>query len=401
MANLGSYIDFDVRFDLSGDNPVVILTDTGAYPGGVPAVIKGNFSITEPDTGTVENTDYNNPDVSFEDGALTAFNYSPRQACDGGVQNGTWTISYTIEADGYDNTSIKKSFYLNFKAPEIDVAPDFDVFTPSLKFRDSTEYTVSGFSADISRQWSVKADDGGFTVTSTNQDIDLKYNNKYYDSAYAAVLNATVTYTQNTYSWLSVKVKLTGNALAYASTPPACSTMMNQLETFATEIECSCGDVASDKSYVVASTMLRVINKALADANYVGLYDNVVRYEKLVLGSYTYTNTGGVISAYVYNCGSITIINQGGGTVVSGEPIGFKVGAAGYPASGDTVFASPLLLNKVIFYMSKGNVILNPNSGAYTYTPDNGDGTGKIVMSSDNAFYQDEDVVIGVLPQST
>jgi hypothetical protein len=87
--------------------------------------------------------------------------------------------------------------------------------------------------------------------------------------------------------------------------------------------------------------------------------------------------------------------------VVSGEPIGFKVGAPGYPANGDTVFASPLLLNKVIFYFSKANVTLNPNGGAYTYTPDNGDGTGKITMSTDNAFYQDEDIVIGVLPQST
>lgn len=394
MSDLSNYIDFSVQFDLTGDKPVVVLTDTGNYPSGVSALVKGNFLITQPDMGTLGKMTFDDPNIEYTDGALTTYKYSPRAACDGVIQSGTWSITYTVKATGYDNTTMKKTFYVGYAAPKMSIEADFDVFTPLLQYKDTTDYTLSGFSSSVSRSWKVVADTANFSLTGVNQIMSLQNSGNYFDSAYLATLNSTITWTSTKYDWLTIKSKLTVNSTDYANTPPSCSDLMTQLSDYS--ISCGCN---TDKGYVTASMLLNTINKAMADESYDGLYGNIVRYEKIVLGSYNPVNTGAVINAFVYDCGSVVKVSTASTAVIGGDVISFEVGDDGYPIDGSLTFTSAKLYKKTILVFSKGNIELNPTNGDFTYNPDNGNNEG--VVTVENAFRTGESVVISLVSVST
>lgn len=396
--DLTDYIDFDVTFDLTGDEPVVSLKDTGNYPAGVPQGITGSFLVIQPDGADPGNTDFSNVKWDAVASALTTYKYAPRGSCDGTIQNGTWEIIYTVRVAGYTDTILKKTFYYNFFAPVADIQAVFDVFTPSLVYKDITDYSASGWTASIARAWSVNALDAARTLTGSDQNLDLRSNSNYYDSRYQATMTATVTYTNNTSPYLSTVVKLVATDSASANTPPSCKDLMNQLQTFADICECQ----ETNKSYPVAAMLLKTINTSMANANYVGLYELIEKYENYVLGSYSYVNTGAAIPAFNYDCGTVVTVNTGKTQVIGSNVLDFKVGDDGYPQGGDTTFAHADLYQKSISYFSRGNVLQSAKAGDYTYNPDNGNAQGEInVTNQFSGAGGGERVMIGLTSKTT
>lgn len=397
--NLSAYIDFSVQFDLTGDKPVVVLTDTGNYPAGVSALVKGNFLITQPDMGTFGKMNFDDPDIGYSDGALMTYRYSSRGACDGPVQAGTWSITYTVKATGYDITTVKKTFYVAYTEPKMAIEADFDVFTPLLQYKDKTDYSLSGFTSSVTRTWNISADTAGITITGSSVNQSLQYSGNYYDSAYLATLSSIITWTSATYGWLTIKDKLSVNSTDYANTPPACGTLMDQLRNYSDGLDCGC---SGPGQFGIASTLLNVINKAMADANYDGLYANIARYENIVLGSFSYVNTGAKMKPYVYDCGAITVVNTAANVVTGGEVISWTVGGAdyaAYPQNGESSFTDARLFKKTVMFMNKGNIPLTPGVD-YTYNPDVDGSRGRLSLVGQQ-FNTEETVVIGTVNVAT
>lgn len=222
-------ISFNVRFDLLS-TPTLVLTDTTANP---PAGFVGIFSITQPD-GYTRTGNINSPDISSAGGA---FSIALRLDSTGEVQRGTYTIKYTGNAPGYLSTDFTRTFEFQYLPVKLDMVEDFDVFTPSLKYRDNTVYQVSTYNASaVTRAWSGVTIPTG-TITGSAAIFDLKYNNAYYDANYTITLVSSVLYTHQTYTYLTVNERITKVVNTYAETPPALDPIVSDISDLKNQVD--------------------------------------------------------------------------------------------------------------------------------------------------------------------
>ncbi|MGH7239714.1 MAG: hypothetical protein ACREHG_06565, partial [Candidatus Saccharimonadales bacterium] len=368
---------------------VLTLSDTSSYPNGVPQLVKGNFTITQPDGLTRSNQDFTKPDISWNGSALNTFSIVLRLDCKGDIQNGVYTIRYDVQAQGYDNTFLSRTFEFVISDITSDITYDFDVFTPDLVCEDSTNYTQPGFTSSLDRTLTALIQSNGVLLSTTGQTLDLVYGGNYIDSEYTFTLNTTVTYTGNPYTWLSAKINVYQQITAAADTPPTCKTMINQLNTYQDNVN-QCGCVASLNK---AISLLNSINTSLAAKDYSeALYYQILTFEDIVMyGGYSYENTGEPIPAYNYDCGCSG--SGGGGTILS-VPISFTVGDPGYDLNGKssatfTALATGSGSAKTIVIFTKGGLPVNPNTG-YTFVP----ASGTINLLLGNKFATGEQVYI-------
>jgi len=106
---------------------------------------------------------------------------------------------------------------------------DFDVFTPRLRYFDDTVYARSNYNnGSITRAWSVVSTPIG-TKTSTSSSIDLIHNNHYYDANYAVSFTASVLYTHQVYTWLTIDERVSTSKTSYAQTPPGLISIVSQI----------------------------------------------------------------------------------------------------------------------------------------------------------------------------
>lgn len=214
-------ISFNVRFDLLS-TPTLVLTDTTASP---PAGFVGIFSITQPD-GYTRTGNISSPDISSAGGA---FSYTLRLDSTGEVQRGTYTIKFTANAPGRLSTDFTRSFEFQYLPVKLSMGEEFDVFTPSLKYRDNTVYQVSNYNAGaVTRAWSGVSTPTG-TKTGTTVLFDLKHNNNYFDANYTITLVSSVLYTHQTYTYLTVNERITKVVNTYAETPPALDPIVSDI----------------------------------------------------------------------------------------------------------------------------------------------------------------------------
>jgi len=216
-----SNLSFSVRFNLLG-TPTLVLTDTTTGP---PSGMVGIFSITQPD-GYTRTGDINNPDITAAGGT---FSITLRLDSDGQVQCGTYTIKYTGNAPGYLSTDFTRTFQFTYKPVTISIDQQFDVFTPKLELIDDTDYDVSGFNmSSLVRAWTATSLPTG-ALTSTAATFDMVFGGQYYDANYTGSLSVSMTYTSQSYAWLTVSEALTSAIAVYAQTPPSPADITDQI----------------------------------------------------------------------------------------------------------------------------------------------------------------------------
>lgn len=290
-------ISFNVRFNLTG-TPTLVLTDATALP---PSGFVGIFSITQPD-GYTRTGNISAPDISSGGGA---FSIALRLDSTGEVQTGTYTIKYTCNAPGYLSTDFTRTFEFQYKPVELKLTQDFDVFTPALKFKDDTVYQVSNYNATtVTRAWSATSVPTG-TVTSAAQVFDIKYNNKYYDAYYTITLASTLTYTHQTYTYLTVQETITKAASTFAQTPPSLDQIVSKISALKTTLD---GLVNTNQPYVNAKADFEFAQVTFAHIiDKLKVYDTANLQRDLtdllaVLNNYqtVYTPTNAQISPYDY-----------------------------------------------------------------------------------------------------
>ncbi len=389
---------FTALFDYTQSVPTLTLTDPGTeYSSGL--AVTGWFSITQPD-GLTRAGNATAPDITLSAPTAGVFSIPLRLACDGTVQQGTYTIVYTVAATGYTNGVKSYTFVFNLTIPTGAITTIFDVFTPLLTATDATVYTVAGYNAVITRVFTGLIQAINELVTTTGTLLTLSYGGQFYDSEYTLNLASTIVYTNATLTWLSAKVSLTAQnpsstGLLQANTPLSCVALLNQLTTYQNTVnnqDCNCSNSTLNASLTTAQALLNQINALMAAATYTGLYALIVAFENIVLNNqFAYTNTGAVIQPFVYTCGQS---GGGGGSTVVPVSVAFTVGSAGYLFNGlnTATFASLATGSgnpKSVVVFAKGGTSLTPGID-YTFTPS----TGNVLLLNGAVFTNGENVNI-------
>jgi hypothetical protein len=224
-----SNLSFNVRFDLTG-TPTLVLTDTTTSP---PAGLVGIFAITQPD-GYTRTGSISTPDISVAGGS---FSILLRLNSSGGLQSGTYRIVYTGNAPSYLSTDFTREFVFDYQAPSLVLTEDFDVFTPDLKYIDSTVYSKSGYTnGGITRAWTAISTPTG-TITGSTATFDVVFGGQYYDANYVIALTSSLLYTNTTYNWLTVQETVNKSVNTYAETPPDVSDIVGDISDLKLQLD--------------------------------------------------------------------------------------------------------------------------------------------------------------------
>jgi len=317
MADLSAYIDFSVVFDLSG-SPKLILTDNSSYPTGVAVDVIGKFDIKQPDCITRAG-DFNAPDVEWDGTALTSYEETLRPTLSENYQQGTYIITYTVDHPGYTPTTLSRTINFQYTPVSLVIQKDFDVFTPSLRLLDNTNYSTPGYSVvSQSNAWSAVFTVGSTStsVTDTNVSIfDLAYTGSYYDSIYNLSFEKQITYLSRTYAYLTVLDTLYYDEVTSADSPPTMAVLLGYVDDIKTRYDASVTSCSADlelkQLYIYAMTLFSHIRYRLCVSNTNGLYEYVQELIRITHNYRTpvYTNTNAPITPFSFdfcNSGSST-----------------------------------------------------------------------------------------------
>ena len=381
-----SNVSFTVKFDLTGA-PKLVLTDTTSSP---PTDMVGIFSITQPD-GYERTGDIDDPDITAAGGE---FEFPLTLDSDGNVQCGEYIIVFTAAAPSYLSTDFTRQFDFDYEPAELDLVEDFDVFTPELTYNDNTDYARDGYNnGAVTRAWEAVSTPTG-TLTATTQLFDLNLGGEYYDANYAIELVASLLYTHQTYSWLTIEESITESVDAYAMTPPTAEELVEQLDTLQATIETldrTCRehcDLIMDYTYAEA-LLGQIIRKACMSLTD-GIFDMLKRLITILNDNHipTYVPTNDVILPY----DTSALCGGGGGGSTQKQPHTYVVGAtAGAPTAGTNSWTLAAFEDSWIKIELNGQPVPvdDPLNGSY-YTSKV---LGSDTMSITNYLFQDGDVI--------
>ena len=371
MPDLSSVLDFKVTFDLSAAMPKMVVEDVSSYIPGEEVDITGIFVITQPDSGVYTGV-FTAPDVYYSGGSLTNKELTLSLASDGKVQQGTYTVSYTVSHPSYTTTVLSRTFVFSYGYPELDLTENFDVFAPALSYTDSTVYTQGSYTIDShTRSWSVTMCEG--VITGTGSALDFAYSGNYYDSLYAIEFTTDITYNHNTYTYLYVTDTLSESISTSANTPPTTSVLYDYLADLKDTLD---DNINNDRLYNEYKRRYEYASSILQTIERVGCAGETSRIEPylddftLVTHEYqnpVYTNTDAVILPYVFNCsgdggGSGSTITKVSVTIVDADNIDY----VNVLFSGKTL----LMTIKEGLVLNDGDVVLSGTTASKTQSGD-------------------------------
>lgn len=302
MPDLSAYINFSVTLDYTQNK--FVLNDTSTYPGGVETGITGIFDITHPDL-IREDGVWATPDIIYSGASLTTALRTLRRNSTNKPQTGSYTIKYTVDHAGYTPTTLSRTFTFDYVPVTASITENFDVFTPNLNLVDATVYTKAGYTtASTVRAWSIVVGTVG-TVTGSTSTLSLAISGSYYDATYVGTLASTVTYTNNTLTYLSVKDIISGAVSTKANTPPDTCSLLAYLTTIKSRLDllidtCQPYDTAK-KNYEYASDLYFHILERLKAGSTSGVIDYVTEFLTIYFNATPpYINTNTAISPYVF-----------------------------------------------------------------------------------------------------
>jgi hypothetical protein len=377
LANLDAYIDFSVRLEKSPTASAMVLTDPDDYPAGVDTTLVGYFVITQPDTITITGS-FASPDIEWDGSALTTATKELRLRATGGFQQGTYTIEYHVEAAGYDETVLTKTFSLSYNSPTLTVTDNFDVFTPDLSVTDDTVYTQSGFTLDgVTRAWEATI----ISVEGTNQDIsgssatfDLAYLGGYYDSQYDVSLTATANYTLAAPSdFVTIEDEQEFEETYYAFIPPTLIELLEMLTEYKETVDagsCICGSGCASncdtliQTYSLAVSIYTHIVERGREGETEGLDAYVLQLKKLLNNCVTiaYENTDEAIPAYEWGGGGSAGVFAFETQMIVGS------GVNNAPANGATTYTDTDLIGKRVLVVVDSLILGVGLADRFSYT---------------------------------
>jgi hypothetical protein len=300
MANLSAYIDFSARLNFSSNTVTVEGVSLAPLPGGVTQLTV-TATVRQPDcvTGAMPVTVSSVSPLSFSGTRVL------RLTTDKKPQKGTYKISVTIGAAGYDDTVIEKQFSLRYQKPVASITKNFNLLTPSLSLIDDTIYNVHGLIAPTkTRSWAITIDGVGDISIGNLQSADLKYGGNYYDAFYNAVLTTSLSYTSADYPFLTVEDQVTGdfsesvNTIPPYSDFPAMLTAIGELSGANMSVDCCTSDCQSP-DYKAAYVLFKDIAQHICQAITPSLLTNITKFLRIYYKwAGAYENTNAIIAAY-------------------------------------------------------------------------------------------------------
>lgn len=366
--DLSANISFQVQADITDvAAPFFILTDNSVYPVGVTVI--GIFTITQPDTLTRKGK-FTSPDIS---GNTTA-NIALRLDADNLLQPGGYVIKYEIQAVGYDNTVLSRAFTLNYTKPKAVIEKQFDLYTPTLGYKDVTAYSKPGHTYAVTRTWGANIVSIGTLSGPDAAIFDLVFGSGYYDAQYEIAFAAHVNYQVTAYPYLSILDLVTAAETADAYAPPTTAEMLDMVTGLKTKLDLirsRCGKYDKAKAdYDYAYTLYAHANKRICAGSSYGVSAYIDELTAIanngVVGTQTHTNAP--IAAYVYDCGG------GGGATgtvfIVAETAGQPSAIAAGIIVGATTFDHQDLAGRYVQIFKNGQPLprKNPLNGGEFFT---------------------------------
>ena len=306
MPNLTGSISFTAAFDFTG-TPAVILTPTSTIPLIDKPNLIGHFVVTQPDgiamTGTSGQvvwggTSYNNITVPL----TLASDYT--------YQKGTYTITFFATCTGYVYGDFTRTWDMEYIPVSLTLTDGFDCYKPELKYTDSTNYGVGGYSITaVTSSWVATSTAGNPTGSSSV--FDLVISGNYYDSTYVIVFVKTVNYLHANYSWLTVNQRLTKTVTKKAIIPPSMAALLTYLVAVKDQrdlLAANCQSYADlDAIFTEANGLYQLMRSRVCAQNTNGLSTTFDEFYQLTHNyqNFIYTNTNGMIPAYDFTTGCV------------------------------------------------------------------------------------------------
>jgi hypothetical protein len=411
MADLSQYISIATILDKSQSTPTWTIVDNSNYPPGVAQTISGILTITQPDGITIANSNFGAPNIFWSGSALTPANLELRLDNAGSFQRSGsgYVIIYTVQAPGFTNTVLTKTFTLNYTPPPLVVTSNFDIFTPALSVQDSTNYTQKGLSyVSTTRAWTAAI----ISVLGTTQNLtgsgatmDLAYLGSYYDSVYNIGLTVFPQWTIQGASFVTIIDDLATAATFYAQIPPTLTALLASLTTLKSQVDaaiCDCNNyqILLARYNLASSIYAQLIYRGQSNS-LAGLSTYVYQLQKIFNNNVTptYVNTNGVIPAYNWGGGAGSV----SWSSITGKPstllVEWLVGAGGFPGVGATTYTDARLVNipaaqVQVFRNGLPQFASNPGDGNTYFTKI----TANNFLTFSVALGASEEIIILVLP---
>lgn len=349
MPDLSSYIDFTVRIEMGQSSPKMFIEDTSDYPSGVNEDITGYFSIKSPDGG-IDSGSWTNPDVTWDGAELTQKEFDARLNDKGVMQRGSYTIAYYVDHPDYIPTVLTRTFNFQFDVPEFKLVERFDVFTPSLRYIDQTNYSVGDYNTIVTlKTWTASSIPTG-NILGFSTIFDLAYGSEYYDARYDITFLSNTSYNSITYPYLSVSNEYFKSFSTYANTPPAIHDLVGYLNDLKDELDENVNNCTLyeeyKKRYEYAASILFNILQSCKVGLTLPLKGYVEEFLSIVNNFVTppYVNTNEIIPPY--DCGEET--PTAGSLVLLDE---FVIGDPGELPDGSTVYQNDDMTSKPIVFV--------------------------------------------------
>lgn len=221
-------IDYRIRFDLKGAAPKVVLEDITNFGTTIPSTVSYKLDIIYPSGYKQTQTGNLNAQGKLEMPLdLTANNLPPA---------GTYTFEYT-SGFGEINFLTKTGGY-TYVRPTANLVELFDEFVPILKAQDQTDYGVQNFS--ISTQARTIVANSAFlnqTVNTTGTLLDIKFNNKYYDTPLVITLTNNLTYVGTVSTWMFVDDLITQTKNVSPDVPPTAGVLLGYIKQLKADMD--------------------------------------------------------------------------------------------------------------------------------------------------------------------
>lgn len=275
---------FSVKFDLTG-TPKLVLTDTGGWTLLEKPNVRGYFDITPPD-GVTRFANFSSPDIQWNGSALPAFEWTLRLNTEGTPQCGIYTIKYYTEHPDYTIGSLQRIFTFQYTEKTLDIEKDFDVFTPSLFYRDNTSYGITGYNITSNTvAWSSVITGVG-TVTGSANNFDLIYASAYHAGTYNTSFQRDVLYTSQAYSWLTIADRYSKTYTDTIYQPLTIGQMLACLNALWDDYSasgCGCSGIGlkTRDKFEYAASLYTLILEKLRSGSYEGLTDIIAKFQTL------------------------------------------------------------------------------------------------------------------------
>jgi len=236
---------------------------------------KAQVKITYPDNFVIENTDWNNPDISSAGGSV---NKDIRFDINNKVLTGNYVINFTArESDNTEHTA-QKSFNLTWTEPVADISNTSDVTTPEVSFKDNTTgYDNGNFTESITTRRltssfpSTSAVAAEAAITSNNTSsfgaltVNMVNSGNYFEGDYTPSLSIDVLYTHTSASYLTLQYIKSYSETISIRRAPTQTELLTKINTYKADIDAT------------KSSNLDLYNNKLEEYDLViGLYSHLI-----------------------------------------------------------------------------------------------------------------------------